>query len=77
MYTENGPAMKRNEVILNELPGELYTIEANDEIPDDCKYPLVLTQAAQNQKQINTGDLAKLLKSKIGGKLMLTVNIDI
>ena len=34
-YAENKPAIKRNETILNELPGELYTIGA--------RYPLVLT----------------------------------
>ena len=33
--------------------------------------------AAQNQNQINTGGLAKLLKLKIGAKVMLTVNVDI
>ena len=69
--------MKRNEAVLNELPGEIYTIEANDKIPYNYKYPLALIQAAQNQKQTNTGSLAKLLKLKIGPKLMLTVNIDI
>ena len=51
MYAENEPAMKTNEAVLNELPGELYIIEANDKIPDNCKYPLALIQAAQNQKQ--------------------------
>ena len=29
MYAENETAMKKNESVLNELPGELYTIEAN------------------------------------------------
>ena len=72
MYAENEPAMKRNEGVLNELPGKLYTIE-----PDNCSYPLVLIQAAQNQKQINKGSLANVLKLNIGAKIMLTVNIDI
>ena len=36
---------------------------------------MALIQAAQNQKQRNTGSLAKLLKLKIGAKVMLTVNI--
>ena len=76
MYAENEPALKRNEAVLNELPGELYTIEANDKIPDNCKYPLALIVAAQNQNQANTGGLPKLLKLKIGAKVMLTVNID-
>ena len=77
MYAENEPTMKRNQAVLNDLPGELYTIEANEKIPDNCKYPLVLIQAVQNQKQTNRGGLAKLLKLKIGVKVMLTVNIDI
>ena len=49
MYAENEPAMKRNKVVLKDLPGELYTIEANDKITSTCKYPLALTEAAQNQ----------------------------
>ena len=48
MYAENEPGMKRNEAALNEFSGELYTIEANDTIPDNCKYPLPLIKAAQN-----------------------------
>ena len=71
IYAENTPAMKRDEVVLNELPGEPYTIEANDKIPDNCKYPLALIQAAQNQRQRKTRGLAKLLKLKIGAKVML------
>ena len=76
MYAENEPAMKRNEAVLNEFPGELYIIEANDKILDNCKYQLALIQAAQNQKQTNKGGLEKLLKLKIGAKVMLGVNID-
>ena len=77
MYAENESAMKRNESVLNELPGEHYTIEVNDKIPDNCKYLLELIQIAHIQKQTNTGDLAKSLKLRIGAKVMLTVNIDI
>ena len=39
MYAENEPAMKKNEAVLNELPGEFYTIETNEKITDNCKYP--------------------------------------
>ena len=77
IYLDNEPAMKRNKAVLNELPGELYTTESNDKIPDNCKYPLALIQAEQNQKETNIGGLAKLSKFKIGAKVMLTVNIDI
>ena len=76
MYAENEPSMQRNEAVLKELSGELYIIEGNDKITDNCKYPLALIQAAQNQKQTNTGGLAKLLKLKIGANVMLIVNID-
>ena len=69
--------MERNEAVLNDLPGELYTVEADDKVPDNCKYPLAIIEAAQNQTQTNTGSSAKLLKLKIGAKVMLTVNVDI
>ena len=59
--------MKWNEAVLNELPGELYTIEANDKIQDNFKYPSALIQRG----------LAKLLKLKIGAKVILTVHINI
>ena len=64
--------MKRNEVV---LPDELYTIETNDKIPDNCKYALALIQVAQNKNQTNIGGLAKLLKLRIGAKVMLAVTI--
>ena len=50
MFSENEPAMKRNEAVLNDVPGQLYTIEAYSKIQDNCKYPLALIQVAQNQK---------------------------
>ena len=77
MYAENETAMKKNESVLNELPSELYTIEANSKFSHNCKYLLALIQAAKNQKQTNTGGLSKLLKLEIDAKIMLTVNIDI
>ena len=64
--------MERNKVVQNDLPGELYTTEDNDEIPDNCKYPLGLIQAAGiNQKQ----QIHRKFKNWC--KIMLTVNIDI
>ena len=50
MYPDNEPAMKRNEAVLNELLGELYTMVANDKIPDNCQYPLALIQAANKHR---------------------------
>ena len=77
MYGENEPAIRRKETVLNNLLGELYTIEADDKIPDNCNNSLAMIEAAPNQKQTNTGGLAKLLKWEIGAKVMLTVNVDI
>ena len=45
--------MKRNDAILNDLPGKLYAIETDGKIPDNCKYKLATIHAAQNQKQRN------------------------
>ena len=39
------PAMKRNEIVLNDLPGQLYTIESNDKTPDNCKCILGVGEA--------------------------------
>ena len=64
MYAENEPAIKWNEAVRNELPGGIYTIEANGKIQDNCKCPLALLQATQNQKQTSRGDLAKFSQVK-------------
>ena len=39
MYSENELTMKWNNAVLNDLPGDLYKIEAVDKIPDNFKYP--------------------------------------
>ena len=39
MYSVNEPTMKWNNAVLNDLPGDLYKIEAADKIPDNFKYP--------------------------------------
>ena len=77
MYAENEPAMGRNDTVLNDLPGELYTIEAHSKITDNCKHPLTTIKAVRNHKHTNTGGLAKLRKVKIGAKGMVTVNLEI
>ena len=68
MFAENKPAVKRNEAVINLLPGEFYTVEVNDKISDNCKYLLATIQAAQNKKQTNIRGLAKTLKLKIGAE---------
>ena len=75
MHPENAPIVLRNQTFLSNLPGERYSIEANDKIPDDFRYPFFMIQATQIQKQTNTGGFARLRHLKIGAKAMLTVNI--
>ena len=40
MYTESAPTVLRNQTVLNNLPDEVYSVEANEKTPDDCRYPL-------------------------------------
>ena len=54
-YVGNEPAAKRNEAVLNDLSGDFYTINCNDKILGNYKCPLAAIQAAQIQKQTNTG----------------------
>ena len=56
MYAKNEPAIRRNEAILNDLPGKLRTIYAR--YNTHWHY----LQAAQNQRQINTRGMTKLQK---------------
>ena len=65
--------MRRNEAVLDNLPGELYSIEANGKIPHNCNHPLV---PIQNQKQTNTRDSGKMLL-KIGAEVMWIVIVDV
>ena len=65
-----------NQTLLNNLPDKVYSKEANGKTPHDCRYPLSKIHAAQNQKQINTGSLAKLLQLKIHAQV-IKINIDI
>ena len=77
-YAElTGVVIKKFLNFLNELPAELYTIDTNDKIEYNCKYPLALIQAVQNQNQTNTGGLVKFLKLKVRNIVMLTINTDI
>ena len=59
------------------MPGELHRVNAIDNIPAGCKYPLQSIASAQNRRQNDTGGLAKCLEFKVAAKVMITVNIDI
>ena len=59
------------------MPGELYRVNAIDNISADCKYPLQSIVSAQNSTQTDTVGLEKCLELKVGAKVMVTVNIEI
>ena len=48
MYAKNKPVMKRNNAVLNYLPGELYTIKTYGKVPNNCKHPLT-TESKTNK----------------------------
>ena len=47
MYAENERAISRNELVLNNSPGELYTKETDNKFTDSCKYTLAMILVAQ------------------------------
>ena len=76
MFAENGPTVVSNKKILDTLPGELHRVNAINNIPAGCQYPLQCIVSAQNRKQTNTGELAKSSELKVVAKVMSTVKID-
>ena len=78
IYAENESTMKNNDLVWNDLLGEVYTIEADE------KFQIIVNTYWQQlklhrfkNKQANIGCLAKLLKLKVGVRVILTVNLDI
>ena len=64
-------------MILNKLPGDLVAINTIDNIPATIAFTQCLVKTAQNYKQSDTWDLARLLTLKPGSKVMLSVDINI
>ena len=78
IYAENAPTVLRSQTALDNLPGEIYSIEANNKITNNCAYSFSAIEVVKNQiKKTNTVDLAKLLQLNVGAKVKLPVNIDI
>ena len=75
MYPENAPAVLRIQTVWNNLNLGVFSIEANNKIPNDFKYPFSVLQAAQNKKQISTVGLAMLFQLKTGAKVLITINM--
>ena len=75
LFAENVLVLEHNEKKLNELNGQEFIINAIDQIPRDV--PARLINDALDRKQSDTGGLARILKLKVGAKIMITTNIDI
>ena len=46
MYAENAPTVLKSQTYLINLPGDVYSVEANGKIPDDCRYPFSVIQSS-------------------------------
>ena len=75
MFAENYPTIVHNKKTLDILQGELYIVNAIDNITADFKYSPQSNLSAQNRKQTDTGDLARYLELKVRAKVIITVNI--
>ena len=64
-------------MMLNKLPGDLVAINTIDTIHATIAFTQCQVKAAQNYKQSETGDLARLLTLKPESTVMLSVDINI
>ena len=51
IYAENETDLKRNEVALNDIPGDFYTVGVNEKIPDNWKNLLATIEAVIIRKK--------------------------
>ena len=63
--------------MLNEILGEVISINAIDEVPKEIHLSDKQTEKIRERKIGNTGNLAGVLNSKVGAEVMLTINIDL
>ena len=59
MFAEKYSTVKSNCNFLDKLPGKMYIINANGQIPANCKDSKHEFLLARNKKQSKTGGLAK------------------
>ena len=77
MYAENKPSVDYNELMLNEILGELISINATDEVPQEIHFSDKQTETIRARTIGDTGNLASILNLKVGAQVMLTINIDL
>ena len=77
MFAENKPSLGHTELMLNEILGEIISINAIDEVPREIHLSDKQTETIRARKNGDTGNLASVLNLKVGAKVMLTINIDL
>ena len=75
-FAENKPVEHHNEVQLDKIDSDLVSIQAIYEIPRHIKLTESQVEAIRQIKLSETGNLAYLLKLKIGAQIMLTANVN-
>ena len=75
IFAENAPADRHNLAKLEAFDSPLHNIPSVDLIPKNVS-PQKMEEVL-NRNQSNTGELAQLLRIKVNGRVMLTVNIDV
>ena len=75
IYAENAPAIEHNKAMLDKLDGQLYSVDALDQIPRNV--PISIVTQTLNQSQSETAGLAEIFEFKLNSKVMLTSNLDI
>ena len=77
MFGENKPSVDYNELMLNEMLGEVISINAIDEVPQETHLSDKQTETIRARKIGDTGNLASVLTLKVGTQVMLTININL
>ena len=77
MFTENKLSVDCNELMLNEILGEVISINAIDEVPQEIHLSDKQTETIVARKIGGTGNLASVLNLKVGAQVMLTININL
>ena len=75
IFAENALADRHNLAKLEAFDSPLHNIPSIDLIPKNVS-PQKMEEVL-NRNQSNTGELAQLLRIKVNGRVMLTVNIDV
>ena len=75
MFAENKPSFDYNELMLHETLGEVISINAIDEVPQEIHLCDKQTETIRARKIGDIGNLASVLNLKVGAQVMLTLKI--